>query len=195
MENNTELQNLAASFPDESGAFIEYVSALPGYPDTDRRASMERRNQPTELNYRPEGNANIPFEESDMRGLQVRQPFTGANGENMLIFHLPSLGYEALIFKFAAMDEGAATAIQLDYSVQSGEPEWITDGLSPAQINQSLATDEYRLYELNLANIPEANDNPDLKIRLRFVTPDGDADDGNRVTFNNFSLDGTETEA
>lgn len=191
LANNTELVRIDAKFAPSGEAYIEFVSALTGYPNTNRKASMERRNAPTDLNYRPEGNNNIPFDQANIRGMQVKQPFEGPNGENTLIFHLPSTGFEALYFSFAAMDEGAASALQFDYSTSAGEPVWTTNGLPAVSINQSLASDDFKLHELNLANIEAANNNPNLKLRVRFTVPDGDLDNGDRVTFNNVALDGT----
>jgi len=190
LANNTELEQIESTFPSDSDARIVFSSSLSGYPNTDRRGSMERRNRPTDLNYRPEGNDGISFADADMRGMQVKQPFEGPNGENILVFELPSTGFKDLIFSFAAMDEDAATSLLFDYSVSAGQASWITTGLNQASINQSLITDDYKLFQLNLANIQEANNNPNLKIRIRFIVPDGDADNGDRVTFNNVALDG-----
>jgi len=53
----------------------------------------------------------------------------------------------------------------------------------------------YELYEIDFSNIPGVANNPDFQIRIRF---DGDhmtADDGDRVTFNNISLDGVVLDA
>lgn len=190
LPNNTELESINATFPDESDARIEFISSLDGYPNTNRRGSMERRNRPTDINYRPNGNNDVAFADANMRGIQVKQPFEGSNGENTMIFHLPSVGFKDLLFSFASKDEDAATALLFDYSVTATQTTWTTSGLSQSSINQSIVTDDYRLFELNLANIEDANDNPNLKVRLRFIVPDGDADNGDRVTFNNVALDG-----
>ena len=192
--NNTELEHLNANFPENTNAHIEFVSSLSGYPNTNRKGSMERRNRPTDINYRPEGNGGLSFAESNMRAIQVRQPFEGPNGENTMIFHLPSTGFKDLALSFAAMDEDAASALQFDYSVSSGQPTWTTTGLNPGSITQSLTTGDFRLFTLNLANVTDANNNPNLKVRIRFVVPDGDADNGDRVTFNNVALDGNPIE-
>lgn len=193
LDNNTELETIDTTFPSaESGAFIEFFSALEGYPNTNRDASMERRNRPTDLNYREEGNGNVDYSEAegDMRAVQVRDPFLGPNGENYMVFHLPSEGFEDLVFSLASKDEDAAEGLIFDYSVASGDPEWITDGLSSDQINQELLTDEYQIFELDLSDVEAANDNPDLKVRVRFDVDDGEVNDGDRVTFNNVALDG-----
>lgn len=195
LPNNTPLEVVEPHFSSTNfGAQLNYHSALAGYPFTSghpdwRKASMERRNAPTAINYRPEGNDGIAFEDANMRGIQIRQPFTGDGGENTLIFQLPADGFKDLIFSFAAKDEGAAGFLTVDYSVEPGEPVWITDGLLKA--NYSLH-EEYQLFQVNFTYIHFVNGNPDFKIRIRFGGADMSADNGDRVTFNNCSLDGRE---
>ncbi len=82
LENNTPFETIDPTFHQVEGALISYHSALAGYPfdpehENWRKASLERRNRPTEINYRPQGNNWEPYDEDDMRGVQVRQPFTG----------------------------------------------------------------------------------------------------------------------
>ncbi|AXI99333.1 hypothetical protein CYPRO_0045 [Cyclonatronum proteinivorum] len=187
--NNVELERLDATFdPLETGAFISFQSALPGYPNTGRLGSMERRNAPTDVNYLPEGNDDIPFEEADVRGVQIRQPFQGSNGEHELYFHIPMTNASAPILRFAMMDEGAADAIVFDYSVTSGFQQWTQAGMVDAQTTQSLTTDTYQIYTVDLSGVEAAANNADLLIRARFLTDDGFASNGDRVTFNNVSV-------
>lgn len=192
LPNDTELEIVDATYPSGNSAFIEYFSSLEGYPNTGRDGSLERRNRPTDINYRDEGNGNIDFEnaEGSMRALQVRDPFVGSNGENYMVFHLPTDGFSDIAFSFASKDEGAAEGLIFDYSVSSGNPNWTTEGMVTSEINQDLMTDEYQFYELDFTDIEGANDNDNFKVRIRFDTTDGQANDGNRVTFNNFALDG-----
>lgn len=186
--NNTELERLDATFPTENEAFIEYISSLDGYPDTDRKGSMERRNSPTEINYRPQGNNNRPYAEGEMRAIQVRDPFAGPNGENTMIFHVPSTGFSEILFTMAVMDEGSADALVIDYSI-SQNGEWTTEGLSDSVY--PLETDSYSLISVDFSEIENVNDNPNLRIRVRFQGSSMDDDNGNRVTFNNIAVDGT----
>lgn len=185
--NNVELERIDATFPAGNEAFLTFSSALDGYPDTGRKASMERRNAPTDLNYRPQGNGGREYQEGEMRGIQIRAPFRGSNGENTLVFHAPSTGFKNIVFSLAAKDEGSAEALVFDYSV-SGAGNWTNAGL--AQPAQPLETDVYRLFTLDLSEIEEASDNPNLKIRVRFDGPNLEDDNGTRVTFNNIALDG-----
>ncbi len=195
LPNNTELEFIDPVFPEETDATLDFISSLEGYPDTDRRGSMERRNRPTELNYRPDANQDIPFEDSGMRGIQITQPFEGPNGENTMIFNLPSLGFENLLFSFAAKDEGAAEGLFIEYSVSADEPEWTTELLSESDSYKPLMTDQYQLYFVDFSDIAEAANNEDFKVRIRFDVPDGEAEDGDRVTFNNVALEGDEVDA
>lgn len=192
LPNNTPLESLPAGYNAAGQGVLEFQSALAGYPfypghENWRKASMERRNEPTPLNYRPEGNANKPYDAEWMRGLQIRQPFCVDGAENAMIFHVPSTGFQNVVFSFAAMDEGAAEGVRVDYSVAAGQPVWQTAGLDDAAL--ALA-DEYRLFEIDFSFLQAVNNNPDFKIRLRFLTPDGSADQGNRVTFNNIAVEG-----
>jgi hypothetical protein len=192
LPNDTPLESILPVFSRVDNAELQYTSSLQGYPfDSDhqfwRTASMERRNAPTIINYYPGANSNIAYEDAEMRGLQIRQPLADNDNENTLIFHLPTTGHNGIEFRFAAMDEGAANRLVIDYSVAAGEPRWINARLeNPAR--RIYGT--YQLYVLNFSSLMEVNDNPDFKIRIRFDASDMTANEGNRVTFNNFSLHG-----
>jgi hypothetical protein len=192
LPNNTPLEEVNATFQIPGTGIIQFHSALDGYPfDPDhpnwRKASMERRNEPTEINYRPEGNNGILYPDADMRGLQVKQPFTGDAGGNELKITLPSTGFKELLFSFTAKDEGAAEYLLIDYSITPDEPEWITNGLTSDTL---FLAEDYQLFEVNFNEIETVEDNPDFMIRIRFGGSDMTADEGDRVTFNNISLDG-----
>ncbi|TVQ07645.1 MAG: T9SS C-terminal target domain-containing protein [Bacteroidetes bacterium] len=199
--NNLPLEELEATYTlGEETVKIEYQSALEGYPfDNEhpnwRKASMERRNAPTPINYRPVANQGLPYDASAMRGIQIKQPFSGDGGENTMIFHLPTSGYKDIVFSFAAIDEGAADALVLDYAHNDGTPQWTEAGLASTVFPLE---DSYTLFTIDFStqgnDIEEANDNPHFKIRIRFQGEDLDTDEGDRVTFNNFSLDATPLE-
>lgn len=191
--NNTQLETLNSTFEfSTANAVLEFQSCLVGYPFSSsspnyHHASMERRNSPTSVNYLPQANGNLTFEASGMRGLQIKQPFQNGGLENTMIFKFSTLGYKNIKFAFAILDEGAATGITLDYATNSGSPNWITTGLPSSAFTISNA---YKRIEADLSAILAANDNPDLKIRIRFTGPNMTADSGNRVTFNNISVEG-----
>jgi len=191
LPNNTPLETVDATYSLMHNAQIRYHSALEGYPFEEdhalwRKASMERRNRPTDINYRSDGNEGRPFDQGAMRGLQVRQPFRGGAGENTLIFEVPTTNMDDIVFRFAAMDEGAADALIIDYATQSDEPNWTTTGMIPTRFTLS---EEFREFIVDFRAVEEAGDNPDFMIRIRFDGENMDRDNGNRVTFNNFSLE------
>ena len=191
LENNTPFEWLESTFSLRESGVIEYRSSLEGYPYHEdhpnwRLASMERRNRPTDINYREQANNGNAYSASEMRALQVRQPFRDGDRENTMIFHLNTTAREGATFSFAAMDEGAADRLVIDYSVNEGEPVWITDGMEQTSFALS---DSYQLYSIDFLDIDEVNDNADFKIRIRFDGDQMTADDGNRVTFNNISFE------
>jgi hypothetical protein len=190
--NDTPLVEINSSFEIPAVGVLHYESCLEDYPFDHshanwRKASMERRNSPTDLNYIPEANNDLPFESANMRGLQIKQPFQHNGLENQLIFEFSSFGYQDILFGFAAKDENAADAILVDYSISENTPVWTTTGLTSTSLDLS---DEYQLYEIDFSSIEAVNNNPNLKIRLRFDGENMTQDNGDRVTFNNFSIKG-----
>lgn len=191
LPNNTPLESILPVYTASKTSGLEFTSCMPGYPYESghpywRVGSMERRNSPTDINYRAEGNHHLPFAEVSMRGLQVRQPMAYNGKESEMIFRLPSRGVRNLVFRFAAKDEGAASHLLLDYSYTE-QTDW--QELPPIYSQLPLSS-QWQLYEIDLTETEHVNDNPWLKIRVRFDGPYTEAMDGNRVTFNNFSLDG-----
>jgi hypothetical protein len=121
-----------------------------------------------------------------MRGMQVKQPFVLLGLQNALLIHVPSSGYENAIFKFAAKDEGAAEYLVLEYSSSQEQREWTSDGL-PQSIHA--LSGSYQLYTADFTSLPLTDDNPDFWVRIRFGGSNLQADAGERVSFNNFSLE------
>lgn len=193
--NNTPLESLVPQFKLDTNAILDYESCLVGYPFEPsnpnwRKASMERRNNPTPINYRPEANNNAPYDANTMRGLQIRQPFQNGSLENTMVFNFSTLGYQNLKFSFAAVDElSGVTGISVDYAVNTGAPVWETSGLSSTSLPLTTA---FQLFEVDFSNVTAANNNVDFKVRLRFTGPNMTLDAGNRVTFNNIALDGVQ---
>lgn len=190
--NDEELEQIGATFSSSnSSAVLVFHSALSDYPNTDRNASMERRNQPTAINYQSAGNQNRPYSEVQdiMRGMQIKEPFIGDAGENNLILNLPMIGFERATLKFASMDEGAVQRLRFDYSISAGTDQWVTTGLNADQIEQDIVTNEYLPIEVDFTEINGINNNPDFKVRIRFIVEDGTRNEGDRVTFNNISLE------
>jgi hypothetical protein len=190
--NDTPLTSINSTFEVGTEGVLSYESCLVGYPFDNthpnwRKASMERRNSPTDINYIPEANNDLPFASANMRGLQIKQPFQNEGLENTLVFSFSTLGYEDIVFGFAAKDESAAEGMLLDYSIDG--TSWITTGLTNSNLP---LTTEYQLFETDFSGIEGANNNGNFRIRIRFYGSNMTVDNGNRVTFNNFSAKGVE---
>jgi len=189
--NGAQLTSLNSTYEFGSNGVIQYQSCLAGYPYASGnpnfgKASMERRNNPTTINYRPEVNNSLAYASSNMRGLQIKQPFRNGSLENTMVFDFSTSGYKKVKFSFAATDEGAASGILIDYSVNAGSPVWITTGLPVSTLP---LTSAYQLFESDFSAINTADNNPNFKIRLRFTGSNMTADTGARVTFNNIAVD------
>lgn len=193
--NNVPLETLNSTYSIGPNAFIQYKSCLAGYPfpvgNVNRnKASMERRNSPTNINYNPVANNNLPYNVALMKGLQIKQFFQNGGLENLMIFNLSTTGFKNIKLSFAAMNELAGiNGISVDYSVNSGTPIWLTAGLSATSLPLFSA---YQLLQIDCSAIASANNNADFKIRLRFTGTDLTLDAGNRITFNNISVDGVQ---
>ncbi len=191
LANDTPFESIASTYEFASEGILEYHSALDGYPFNEghplwRKASLERANEPTDLNYLPLANNDLPFGSANMRGLQVRQPFSSESGQNTLVFHQSTTSYKEIVARFAAKDEGAASALSIDYSLNAGL-DWINTGLAQTQLPLQ---QDYNLYEIDFASLELVNDNPDFQLRIQFIGADMTADDGGKVLFNNFSFSG-----
>jgi hypothetical protein len=174
-------------------ARIEFSSAQTAYPYAPghplwRKSSLERRNAPTPLNYRPQAEGGAPYNAGVIRGLQVTQPMRTATRENTVLLRLPAQGFRQLRLLFAVRDEGAADRIRVDYFNPS-TGQYQRDGLADTLLSL-LPTGTYALKQVDLSNVPMAGQSPLFTLRLRFDGPSMTADLGNRVTFNNLSLEG-----
>jgi uncharacterized repeat protein (TIGR02543 family) len=193
--NNVPLETLNSTYSLGTNASIQFQSCLAGYPfpigNINRnKASMERRNSPTNINYNPVANNNLPYNVALMKGLQIKQFFQNGGLENLMIFNMSTTGFKNIKLSFAAMNELAGiNGISVDYSVNSGTPVWLTAGLSATSLPLFSA---YQLLQIDCSAIAAANNNADFKIRLRFTGTDLTLDAGNRVTFNNISVDGVQ---
>ena len=193
--NNVPLETLNSTYHIGPNAFIQYQSCLAGYPfpvgNVNRnKASMERRNSPTNINYNPVVNNNLAYDVNLMKGLQIKQFFQNGSLENTLIFNISTSGFKNIKLSFAAMNELAGiTGISLDYATNSGNPIWQTTGLTNSSLQLFSA---YQLYQVDFTAITAVNDNGSFKVRLRFTGPNLTLDAGNRVTFNNIGVDGVQ---
>ncbi|RZJ30964.1 MAG: T9SS type A sorting domain-containing protein [Flavobacterium sp.] len=194
--NNVPLTSLASTFETNGiDGNIQYQSCLPGYPYTSadalwRKASMERRNNPTPINYIPEANGGAAYAAGDMKGLQITEPLASGSAVNTMIFNFSTVGYKDIKFSFAAVNELTnATGILIDYSTVSGTPVWTTAGLASSTLP---LTSAFQLYNIDFTSITAAGQNANFKIRLRFTGSNMDVSNGNRITFNNIAVHGTQ---
>ncbi|MBC7607437.1 MAG: CotH kinase family protein [Burkholderiales bacterium] len=194
--NNVPLQTLNTTFKAGTiDGIIQYQSCLVGYPFTAtdvnwRKASMERRNSPTSLNYIPEANNNLPFALSDVKGLQIKEPLQNGNLENTMVLNFSTAGYKDIKLSFAGINELTnANAITVEYSVTAGSPSWTTSGLPATSFP---LTAVYQLFSIDFTAITNANDNANFKVRLRFTGTNMTANTGARISFNNIAVYGTQ---
>ncbi|WP_166426964.1 CotH kinase family protein, partial [Flavobacterium psychrotolerans] len=191
--NGAQLTSLNSTYKLLTDGVIQYQSCIVGYPfisgnPSFGKASMERRNLPTNINYRPEANNNIVYSAGIMKGLQIKEPLQSGGLENTMIFNFSTAGYKKIIFSFAAINELTnASAISIDYAINSGTPVWITSGLTATSLP---LTATYQLFQNDFSTITTVDNNPDFKVRLRFTGSNMTADTGARVTFNNIAVDG-----
>ncbi|RZJ71962.1 CotH kinase family protein [Flavobacterium sp.] len=195
--NDTPLSTLASSFEvPATDAIINYTSCLPGYPYAAgnplfQHASMERRNSPTPINYIAAANGGAAYTASAMRGIQIKEPLATATAENTMVFAFTTANFEDIKFSFAAKNELTnAQNIVIDYSTVAGStPTWTTAGLASSTLP---LTADYALFNVDFSSITAADNNSNLKIRVRFSgTGDMTVDAGNRITFNNIAVHGT----
>ncbi|UPQ77900.1 putative Ig domain-containing protein [Flavobacterium azooxidireducens] len=194
LPNDAPIVSINSTFEVLTEGVLDFQSCLEGYPFTNahpnwRKASMERRNSPTAINYIPEANNNLAFGASNMRGLQIKQPFQFEGLENAMLFNFSTEGYKDIIFSFAAKDENAADAIVVDYSISEGDPVWITTDLTETSLPLS---SDFELFEVDFSAVSGSVNNPNFKVRLRFTGQNMTIDNGDRVTFNNFSVKGVQ---
>lgn len=192
LPNNQPLLEIHSSFSkNEEFAKLYYESCKAGYPFDEqhpswRTASMERRNQPTGINYFSQYNDDLSFESANLRGLQIKQPFQLEEAENMLYFQVSTLDYSDLKCSFAVIDEGAVYALYVEY-FDSISNQWTSHNL-PSFVSQ--LTNEYNLFEIDFSAIEIASNNPNFLMRIRFAGADMTIDEGNRITFNNIAFFG-----
>jgi hypothetical protein len=196
IQNDAPLEELAPTYSVEnSTANITYQSCLAGYPFNEshpnwRKASMERRNRPTNINYAPTTNNGLSFEEANMRGLQIKQPLAFEGEENTIRLEIDATNYEITQLSFAAQDEEAANALAISYFDMETN-NWSTANLTSSSL--ALETDEYQLYEIDFTEVPAAKNNANFQIRIRLESETPEADEGNRVSFNNILVEGLST--
>jgi hypothetical protein len=192
LPNDFPLEQIVATYSVTSQLpTIDYISCLAGYPYQPghpqwRKASMERRNKPTEMNYRPEANRLIAFENTTMRGLQVRAPFASSQGENIIHMALSTTGYKDIQLSVAADTEDGPYAMALEYW-DTLSNAWIATGMP---LHSQFLDSTYQILSWDFSRVSAATNNPDFRVKLRFLSSQPTVDDGSRVTLNNLAVTG-----
>jgi hypothetical protein len=193
LPNDTPLTTMNPTYNrSNQNGVLNYSSSLNGYPFTStnanwRKASLERINAPTPLNYRDVANNDIAYNALNLRGLQIKQPFRTASLENMVAFEVSTLNYKNIKLSLAIKSDGAAQFLSIEYWNGSS---WSNANISSPSLSISA---DYALKTFDLTNVTLANNNASLRLRLRFNGFDMSADDGKKVFINNIALEGVDT--
>lgn len=192
IENDTPLERIESTYSRNGlTANLNYNSCLEGYPFTDtdenwRKASLERKNDPTELNYKPLANNSLSFEEDFMKGVQVKQPFKSGNLENTIELNFSTLNFKNIKLSFAVKTDGAANALLIDYWKEN---QWVSTNLNNSNFP---ITDDFNIVEIDFSNVSQANNNSNFKVRIRFDGDNMTEEDKKEVIFNNIAIEGAE---
>ncbi|UAM97301.1 lamin tail domain-containing protein [Polaribacter litorisediminis] len=190
--NDTPLETVNSTYSRNNlTAELVYTSSLSGYPFTStnpnwRKASLERKNAPTSINYSAFANNDTPYNSIVMRGLQVKQPFRSGSLENTIQLNLATTNFKEIKVSFAINSDGAAQSLIVDYWNGSN---WIATNISYSPT----ITAQYEKKEIDFSNVALANNNPNFKVRIRFGGANMTADDGKVVLLNNIAVEGIET--
>jgi hypothetical protein len=195
LPNNTPLESMLSTYSysdNYEDAVLNYQSCLVGYPFTPahpewRNSSLERRNSPTPINYRPEANNDVPYGDVTMRGVQVKQAFQVNDLENTLIFNLNTSYFEKIKASFAVIDEDAADLLIVEY-FNPDTQNWTSESLDDSEF---LIDQNYQLIEIDFSEVEFADNAENFSFRVRFDGPDMTVNNGDRVTFNNIAIEGT----
>jgi hypothetical protein len=186
--NDTPLQSLNSTYSrNDLTANMNYNSALSGYPfDANnsnwRKASLERINEPTAINYQTLANNNIAFAPQMMNGLQIKQPFNSGSLENSVELDFSTIGYEEIKISLAINSDGAANTIIAEYWNGSN---WVSSNVNNSA--QSISS-EYQQKEFDFSNVSAADENEFFKVRFRFNGTNMTEDANKKVIFNNIAV-------
>lgn len=187
--NNLPLQNLTSTYSNNNlTATLQFDSCLTGYPfaSTDvnwRTASMERRNAPTPINYSSSANGDLPYDSGAMKGIQIKQPFKNGSLENTLRIVFPTNALQQIKISFAVETDGAANLLIFDYWDGTS---WVNTGISNPTTAIGVG---YSLVEVNLSQVPLANNQSEFQFRIRFDGANMFLSEGKRVQFNNIAIE------
>ncbi|WP_397444459.1 lamin tail domain-containing protein [Polaribacter sp. R77954] len=188
IENDTPLETLNSTYSRNNAiAKLNYNSSLAGYPfdksDANwRKASLERIDEPTIINYQGIANNDIPFAPQIMKGVQIKQPFQSGGSENALELDFSTIDYEEVKISVAITSDGAANSITAQYWNGSA---WVSSNMPNS--TQSITAD-YERKEFDFSNVAMADENESFKVRLSFGGANMTADEGKKVIINNIAI-------
>ena len=134
----------------------------------------------------PVSNLNLRMGQAANQGAVLRARNPAITRE--LFFDIPSTGYFDLVFTLVATrSENGSQLQQVQLSFDGGS-NWV-DVDEPYYIPSLPENEGYVLKEFDLSEFQQANDNPDLKIRILFVGDGNDNPSGNN-RLDNITLDG-----
>ena len=189
LPNNTALEEIEPVLWVNERATLAYLAAVSEYPPQDGSGEgiLDRVNDPTSLNYREELNQGIRFEDFDMRGIRARNPSLEEGMKSAIVLATPTTGFDAdFELRFAARrTPNGQEELLIEYQT-SPDSEWTTSGLRQSRFVLSQIFNEIVAILPGNENI---NNNPDLKLRIRFAGSEEirQGFQGN-VRFNNISF-------
>ncbi len=169
---NDEVTEVVSDYSSFGNPFIRYPGTGDGYMD-------ERKHRDQD----PVSNLNLQMEQQPDQGavLRARNP----SDTRELIFETPSSGYKDLQFRYATTrTNNGATMQTLFYSLNDGE-NWIE--ALPSYETKILPIWELKTFDL--ADVPQADHNPDLKFKITFQGENASLASGNN-RFDNITLSG-----
>ncbi|MBW6498652.1 MAG: hypothetical protein K0B09_09705 [Bacteroidales bacterium] len=169
------VEEVASDFSAVGSALITYPGTGPGYMD-------ERTHREAD----PVSSWNLRMGEGPEQGavLRVRNPADTRE----LIFDIPSTGYEGLVFMFASTRSDNGSTLQRFHYSANGGATWTAVG-EDYVIPSIVGTGEYIHKTIDLSEIAAVNNNPDLKFKILFTSPEAGNPSGNN-RFDNITLDG-----
>ncbi len=196
IENDVPLQRISASYSKTGqNAQLTFQPAISPYPPASgTEGIMDRVNDPTPVNYREQGNNKQPYVNETMRGIRARNPLQifreGKTYNASIVFNIPTTLHKGIKVSMAvSRTNNGPREIILEYAYQE-DPEWTSQGLENSQIELQ---EDFQLVTFDFGGIPEAEDNPYFRVRIRFGGETNIMDKGN-ARFNNISVDGTPLE-
>ncbi len=173
-----ELENIPADFSVPGNAVISY----PGQDSDTPAGVMDRR---AHNSNNPVSNFNLRMDQTvdDGNVLRVRNP----SQDNLLRIDAPSTGFRDIVVSFATTRTNNGAEQQAFFFSTDNGSSWTSLG-EPYEI-PALDDDGYLARTFSLVAVDEANDNPDLVFKVRFLGENASNTNGNN-RFDNITIEG-----